>query len=247
MTTNTEDEALSVWEHLLELRNYLYYTLAALLVGGTVTHIYHEKILTMLFAPLKGQPLVFLSPLDPILFILKIDFYGALAIALPVIFFCFFRFIAPALGSRGSLFVSSFLLFSTLLIIAASIYTCLLLIPLSINFLLSVQVPGVENFFTADRYLSFIFMQLMLMIGIFQIPCVIALLTLTKLLNPRLLTKNRGIVYVVTTIALSILTPTTDIFSVCLFLIPTLVIFELSVLLAKAIYWIGTRSNSFHA
>lgn len=243
MTKNSE-EGLSVWEHLSELRTYFFFVLATLIVGGSITHIYHEKIITLLFAPLKGQPLIFLSPLDPILFILKIDFYGALGMALPVIFFCFFRFIAPALGSRGSIFVSTFLFFSTLLIIAASVYTCLLLIPLSIGFLLSIQVPGVENFFTADQYLSFVFMELALMVAIFQIPCVIALLTLTKLLNPILLSKNRGIVYVVTTVALSFLTPTTDLFSICLFLIPTLVIFELSVILGKTIYWVRNRPTA---
>ncbi|KND47181.1 MAG: sec-independent protein translocase protein TatC [Parcubacteria bacterium C7867-004] len=240
--TRRSDAELSVWEHLSELRTYFFIALAALIAGAIVTHVYNAQITALLFAPLHGESLVFLSPLDPLLFIFKIDLFGGLILALPIIFYCLFRFIAPALGNRGSVFIGSFLVVSLLLVLAASVYTYLLLLPISIGFLLSLNVAGVENFFTADRYIDFALMQLVLTVGIFQIPCIIVLLAFTKLLDPKKLAKNRGMAYIAAIVALSVLTPTTDLYSLALFLLPTLFIFEISILLGRAVYSLRNKS-----
>lgn len=246
MARRNSAEPITLLEHLIELRNYFYLILAALVVGAGVTHYYHQRIIAAVFAPLGNQHLIFLSPLDPLLFIFKVDFYGGVLLALPVFLFAIFRFVAPALGPRASRYVGLFCVFSTLLALTAAVYTYLLLIPITTKFLLSIQVPGVENFFTADKYLGFVFMQLALMVGIFQIPCVIILLAAAKILNPSILSKNRPLAYVVMIIALSILTPTTDLYSLSLFLIPTLFIYELSVVLGRTVYFMRTRTNKGH-
>ena len=237
----SRDEPRTLWEHLKELRNYFFLALAALIIGASVTQVYHDRIIRLIFAPLGSHTLVFLSPLDPLLFVFKVDFYGGLFLSLPVIMFCLFRFITPAVEQQTSRLLAWFCGLSILLVIAASAYTYLLLLPLSVHFLISIQVPGVENLFTADEYLGFAFMELALMAGIFQIPSVVLLLVFARILNPHVLSRNRGMVWVVTTVVLAIITPTTDLYSLSLFLIPTLAIFELSILLGKAIYSIRNR------
>lgn len=242
MPRRTSDEARSIWEHILELRNYSFIALGAFIVGSGVTHIFHTQLIALLFAPLHQQTLVFLSPLDPILFIFKVDFFGGVLLALPVILFCLFRFIAPAIGKRGTVFMAWFLLLSALLAVIAIVYTYLLLLPLSVDFLLSIHVSGVTDFFTAEQYINFVLMQLVLMALIFQIPCVVVILAFLRLLNPKVLAEKRAISYIVAIIALSILTPTTDLFSLSLFLVPTLVIFEISILLGRAVYSLGNKA-----
>jgi len=243
MAKGNSDEPATLLEHLLEIRNYVFLILGALIVGGGVTHYFHRQIIAAVFSPLGSQHLIFLSPLDPLLFIFKVDFYGGILLALPFFLFAVFRFVAPALGARASRYVAIFCLFSTLLALTAAVYTYVFLIPITTKFLLSIQVPGVSNFFTADKYLGFVFMQMALMIGIFQIPCVILLLSAARIFNPSILSKNRPIAYVVMIIGLSILTPTTDLYSLSLFLIPTLIIYELSVGLGKAVYYIRTKNK----
>jgi sec-independent protein translocase protein TatC len=241
---SSRDESQTLWEHLKELKNYVLFAVAALIVGASITQVYHVEIIKLIFAPLGTQMLVFLSPLDPLLFVFKVDFYGGLFLSLPVIMFCVFRFITPAIAKQTSTLLAWFCGLSILLVVAASAYTYLLLLPLSINFLLSIQVPGVQNLFTADQYLGFAFMELALMAGIFQIPSVVLLLVFARLLNPHILSKNRGVVWVTTTVVLAIITPTTDLYSLSLFLVPTLVIFELSILLGKAIYLLRNRKTA---
>ncbi len=243
MAKRNSNEAQTLLEHLLELRNYVFLIVGALIVGAGVTHYFHRQIIAAVFSPLGNQHLIFLSPLDPLLFIFKIDFYGGILLALPFFLFAIFRFVSPALGPRASRYVAIFCLFSTLLALTATIYTYLLLIPITTKFLLSIQVPGVQNFFTADKYLGFVFMEMALMVGIFQIPCVIILLAAAKILNPSILSKNRPLAYVIMIIVLSILTPTTDLYSLSLFLVPTLIIYELSVGLGKAVYYLRTKDK----
>ncbi|KND50491.1 MAG: sec-independent protein translocase protein TatC [Parcubacteria bacterium C7867-007] len=240
MEPRKSDEELSLWQHLAELRNYFFISLTALIIGAVVTHNFNKEIIELLFAPLGTQSLVFLSPLDPLLFIFKVDFFGGFLLSLPVIAFCAFRFIAPALGKRSNWHVIAFLMICTVLVLVASIYTYLLLLPLSIGFLLSIQVPGVENFFTADRYMDFALMQLTIMIGIFQIPCIIAALAYTRVLDPGVIARRRGLAYLVAIIALSILTPTSDLYTLGLFLVPTLLLFEISLIIGRAVYSIRT-------
>lgn len=236
------DDTRTIWEHLLELRTYFFIALGAFVIGAGVTHVFHVQAIELLFAPLGAQTLVFLSPLDPLLFIFKIDFFGGFLLTLPIILFCLFRFIAPAFGRRSVNFIAWFLLLSAMLAIAATIYTYLLLLPISVHFLLSIHVPGVTDFFTAEQYINFVLMELALMALIFQIPSIVVILAFARILDPRLLAKKRAISYITAIIVLSVLTPTTDLFSLSLFLVPTLVIFELSILLGRAVYCLGKKN-----
>ncbi|MDB5265540.1 MAG: Twin arginine targeting translocation protein TatC subunit [Parcubacteria group bacterium] len=235
------DDARSIWEHLLELRTYFFIALGAFIVGACATHFFHVQVIELLFAPLGTQTLVFLSPLDPLLFIFKIDFFGGFLLALPIILFCLFRFIAPAFGKRSTTFIAWFLVLSAVLAVAATVYTYLLLLPLSVHFLLSIHVPGVVNFFTAEQYINFVLMELVLMALIFQIPSVVVILAFARILDPKILAKKRAVSYITAIIVLSILTPTTDLFSLSLFLVPTLIIFEISILLGRVVYSLGNK------
>ena len=78
------DEELTVWEHVAELRRYVLLSVASVLVFGSLTHAYRNELVGLLLRPLgEGMTLQFLSPLDPLLFILTLDLMGGVLLSLP--------------------------------------------------------------------------------------------------------------------------------------------------------------------
>lgn len=236
-----ERSEYTFWEHFFILRRYVVISLLAVAGGASLVHYYHATIIEFLFRPLGGVQAVFLSPLDPFLFIFKIDLFGGLILALPVIILCGFLFLAPAMNLRSIAMFSVMFLLSLLSVAGAIAYTIFILVPLSLGFLLSIQIPGIENAFTAQNYLDFLLVQLYMSIGISFIPLVIIFATLMHMLNPYRIGGRRGILYIGITAVLAFLTPTTDLYTLLILLIPALAIFEISILAAKIIH--SLRAN----
>lgn len=224
------DQPKSVLEHIGELRRRLFVALLAFIVGAAVAHAYHDRIISYILKPVEGGKLVFLSPLEPLFFILKIDFIAGLVIAFPVIFWCIFSYVKPALPARGrmTLYIASFT--SLILLASGLLYAYFVTIPLSLRFLFSIIIPGVENIITMESYLGFFFAQGLIIMLVFQIPIIIMTGLSLGLFSVKWLSKKRRYVYLVGTIALAVLTPTTDVFSLGIVLVPTIVIFEFSLI-----------------
>lgn len=104
------------------------------------------------------------------------------------------------------------------------------MIPISLKFLVSIKIPGIENNFSAEKYIEFFITQLIIITSVFQIPVVITGGSYFGLLKTKIIRKKRRYVYMVILIALAIMTPTTDIFSLSIIFIPCLIIFEISLL-----------------
>lgn len=231
-----EESRGTVWKHVAELRRYLIISAVSIVVCSLAAHFFYQEIVRIIFAPLGGQKAIFLSPLDPITFILKIDLTVGFIVSLPIIAWCIARFTAPALSRkmRRTLLVTLFV--CSILSVIATIYMYYLIAPLMIRILTSINVPGTVYQITAQSYLSFILGQLLVSLLIFQTPLVIVLLTLTRLLNPHIITARRPLIYICTTVAMAILTPTSDLLSLSLVLIPTFVALEAGVLISRMIY-----------
>jgi sec-independent protein translocase protein TatC len=234
---NPKKSEQTLWDHIFILRRYVAISLLSIVFGAGATHYFHKDIIEMIFRPLGGVDAVFLSPLDPFIFIYKIDLFGGLILALPVIIICTFLFVAPAFNSKRIwVYFFAFFTLSLLLVAGAIAYTFLLLIPLSLGFLLSIQIPGIENSFTAQNYLNFVITQLAMSVSIAFIPLAILFATLIHVLNPYNIGGKRGIVYVGMTIILAFLSPTTDLYTLLILLVPAVGIFEVSIIIAKIIY-----------
>src|SRR5688572_25897669 len=83
-------------DHLVELRSKVFLSLAAVAVCSIIAHVWHDQIVRVLLRPLGGEMLFFLSPLDPLLFILKIDLLVGTLLAMPVINWALLSFLKPA-------------------------------------------------------------------------------------------------------------------------------------------------------
>ena len=223
-------EAKSVIEHISELRSKLIISLVAMILGATMAHFFHEQIIGFLLAPATGQQLIFLSPLEPLFFIFKIDLMAGLIFALPVIVWSILSYIAPALPTKIYKLLFFLYLTSLILTIAGLLYAFLVTIPISLKFLFSITIPGISNQISAQNYIDFFIAQTLIITGVFQIPILIIGGIYINAFKTKTLSNKRRYIYLASVIALAIITPTTDIFSLMIVFIPCLIIFEASLI-----------------
>ena len=230
------EEELTVWEHVAELRRYVLLSVASVLVFGSLTHAYRNELMAVLLRPLsKDATLQFLSPLDPLLFILTLDLLGGVLLSLPVILWGLYRFISPALPRVSAWHVFLVLLGCVALGAAALAYGYLIAVPVTLAVLTGLTLPGTEAAFTAKGYLSFLGTVLFMLVLVFELPLVMVALARLGLLEPRLLARKRGYVYLGLLVGVAVVTPTTDLVSLALLLLPTYGVFELGLVSARLV------------
>jgi sec-independent protein translocase protein TatC len=235
MFQKNQNSDLSILDHIIELRGKLFISIIAIIIGSSIAHYFHEQIIGFILKPIGEQKLVFLSPLDPLFFILKIDLVVGILIALPVIVWSIFSYIRPVITKKINYIIYTVYISSTLLVLTALSYTYFIIVPLILKFLSSITIPGIESTITAQNYLSFFITQILIITAVFQIPLFIIFGIYIGIFSTKLLRSKRGYIYVGITIGLSILTPTPDVFSLGIILIPTLFIFEVSLIVGRAL------------
>lgn len=231
----TNIEAKSISEHVDELRKKAMIALAVFFTGTIISHFFNSEIIAFLLKTANNQNLIFLSPLDPLFFILQIDFIGGVIFSFPVIIWLLFSYISPALSDRIKQRVVLFYISSTLLLILGLAYSVLVVAPISLKFLLSITIPGIENSFSVQKYISFLITQAIIVIIVFQIPIVIIGGISLGILKTKLLALKRKYIYVGLMIALAVITPTTDLFSLAILFVPCVIIFEISLIVGKVV------------
>ncbi|MBX3452683.1 MAG: twin-arginine translocase subunit TatC [Planctomycetaceae bacterium] len=221
------------WDHLAELRTLLLRCVFAVVIGALVAHIYHETLIALLLQPVRGTELIFLSPLDPLLFILKVDLAAGGILALPVISWIVFSFLKPAVERRHWLRFGLLFSLAGVLLLVGLIYAYLITVPLSLAFLTSISIAGIGNMITANSYLSFLLLQLLLMAVVFQTPLLVLSGIAIGAFDVGTLASKRRLIYLTGLIVLAVLTPTTDLFSLGIVALPALAMFEGSLLVGQ--------------
>jgi sec-independent protein translocase protein TatC len=222
------------FEHVTVLRKTLLAAVGLVIAASATVHFFREPIIGFLLAPLGSEPapLQFLSPLDPLFFILKIDFTLGLLISLPILFYLGWRFIAPA--SRAPTWAALIIIgITSIMGLGGAAYAYHVVIPIVLEFMNTLIIAGTTPAYTATGYLSFLLSVTTLLVLVFQIPLVIVLTTMLGLLNPNHITERRAYVYTGTVVAAAIITPTTDVITLTLVSLPAIVVTEVGVFVAR--------------
>lgn len=233
-----QNSEMTLWEHLLELKRVVIVAIATLLLAASLVHWQREIVIGFLLGPLgeNSQPLQFLSPLDPLYFILKIDFTLGFIISLPIILTLIWRYIAPALNVRWWVPMLIIISASSLSVLAA-LYAYYFVAPVVLAFMSSIIIPGTTAAFTAAGYLDFLLTITLILVVVFQLPLIVVGGIVSKLLAPETITNNRPYVYVGAVTISAIITPTTDILTLGLVAAPAILAVELGLGIARVVLW----------
>ncbi|OQX51088.1 MAG: twin arginine-targeting protein translocase TatC [Candidatus Cloacimonas sp. 4484_209] len=149
-------------------------------------------------------------------------------IALPLIFYHFWRFVKPALYPHERKYFISAVFFSTFFFLLGAFFAYAVVLPVALRFLLSFQSEKLHATLSIANYIFFI-SKLLLAFGIiFQLPIISFFLTKMKIMKPQFLRKSRRIAIVLIFIVAALLTPP-DVFTQLLMAGPLILLFEISV------------------
>lgn len=168
---------------------------------------------------------------------IKIAFVSALILAFPLLLFHIWQFIKPALYSNEKKKFKSFVFWGSLLFFIGIFFAYFVILPFAVMFLGNYKISyEIANQINMKSYIS-LFSSTVLLTGIlFQLPLVIVIFTKIGILNPKILKKYRRHGILASFILAAIITPTTDIFTLCLVAFPLLILYEAGIFLSSRIY-----------
>jgi sec-independent protein translocase protein TatC len=176
---------------------------------------------------------------SPLLAPFKLTFYIALFIAMPVVLYQTWAFVAPGLYKKEKRFALPLLASSVLLFYAGIAFAYYVVFPLIFGFMTAIAPDGVEVMTDVTAYLDFI-MMLVLAFGLaFEVPIAAVLIVWTGLTTVEKLAKARPYVFLGAFVVGMFLTPP-DVISQTLLAVPVYLLFELGIIMAR----LFTRSAS---
>lgn len=237
MEIRHKEKVDTFWGHLASMRSHMLWAVLFFIICSFLLFVYGtDYIISYLFKPLKGTPIVFLSPLGPLLFKMQVSLYGGLALSAPIWLALLIHFIFPVIPSRQKWGLILFILSSLLLAILSIAVTYFYFVPITLNFLLTLVVPGTAFLLTANNYLDFLFLQTLVVFIILESPLIIVMFTYIGLVNPHTLAQKRQFLYMTLIIFLAIITPTTDAITLAVVFVPTILLVEVGLLMAKVLH-----------
>jgi sec-independent protein translocase protein TatC len=236
------DEHLTLVEHLDELRMRIIISLAAFAVAFGLCFWQNHRILDLLDEPLPGdQHPITLGVTEPFMTTLTVTAYAALLVALPIVLYQLYAFVLPAFSPSERRVAFPLLMMIPVLFIAGVAFGYFLVLDPAVHFLLNFNDNQFNIQVRARDYYSFVTMTLLAMGIIFQIPMGILAVTRLGITTPRQLRQRRRYAYLAITV-LAALLPSVDPISMLIEMVPLIVLFELSIVLASLFGQPGDRT-----
>ena len=222
--------------HLIELRGRLLKVAAAVVVVFIALLPFARRIFSLVSEPLRellpGQQMIATEVASPLLTPFKLTFFVALFIAMPVVLYQVWAFIAPGLYRKEKRFAFPLLATSILLFYLGIAFAYYVVFPLMFSFFTAVAPEGVEVMTDISHFLSFITM-IVLAFGIaFEVPVATVLLVWTGLTSIDKLSKARPYVFLGAFVVGMFLTPP-DIISQTLLAVPVYLLYECGIIMSR--------------
>jgi sec-independent protein translocase protein TatC len=225
--------AMTLAQHLAELRRRLIVSVIAFLVGSAVAAAFYQGMLDVLQHPYcRAAPhhcaFYVTGPLDPLTLRIQMAAFGGLVLASPVILFQLWRFITPGLYPHEKRYVIPFVSASIALFVAgcALAYS---VFPHALAFLRAVGGPSLHQILSPTQYLSLILLMMFLFGVTFEFPVLLVGLQLANVVRPvQLLRAWRWAVIGLTLVA-AVFTPSADPLSMLVLAVPLIAFYFLSI------------------
>lgn len=221
---DNNDEAMTLTEHLGELRRRILHSLAALAAGTLVSSFYIDEIVAVLTAPATN--LYYMRPAEAFFIYIKIALACGVLLAAPVLFYELWAFLVPALTGRERSALMLFVPSSVLLFWAGIAFAYFFVFPQGLHFFTTFTGGNIAPMLSIESYLDF-FLMLVVPFGfIFNLPMVLIVLAQMGVVTSALLKRGRRYMVVASFILAAIITPTPDVVTQTLLAVPMILLYE---------------------
>jgi sec-independent protein translocase protein TatC len=226
-------EEATLIEHLDELRSRLIVSLLALAVGFGVAYGFHGRLVRALehALPADRRRLVTFGVAEPFLTSMWVSLWAGLALALPIVLWQLWSFLAPAVEEHSQRLVATFVGFASALALAGIAFGYYLALPAAVHFLTHYDDKLYDIQIRARDYISFSMLVLVACAVVFELPIFVLTLVRLGVLTTAKLRRNRRLGYVIVA-AVAVALPGVDPVTTTLEAIPLMVLYELTIWLS---------------
>ncbi len=225
--------------HLIELRDRLIRALVAIGIAFGALALYPGPagLYDLLAAPLvahlpQGATLIATNVISPILVPLKITLMAAFMLALPLVLYQIWAFVAPGLYSHEKRMVLPLVVSSTILFVAGVAFCYFAVIPGMAKFIQAFAPGSITAAPDIEQYFGFV-LTLFFVFGIaFEVPIAVIVLARIGVVTIEQLQKARGYFIVGAFIVAAVVTPP-DVISQLALAIPMCILYEIGILAAR--------------
>lgn len=231
-----DDAGMTLVEHLTELRTRIVKSVIALAIGGVIGFMLYEPVLRILQEPYCSISaecdFIVTDPLESFSIRLKVSAYVGLLLALPVVLWQLWRFITPGLYPNEKRYAVPFVASSVVLFFLGS-GLALWTFPNALEFLVNVGGDSLQPMYTPGKYLSLVtFMMMAFGVG-FEFPIVLVFLQMAGVLSWQKLASWRRWAVVGIFVAVSVITPSGDPFTLFALATPMYLFYEAAILVGR--------------
>lgn len=232
-----EDREQSFLSHLVELRARLLRAVLAILAVFVCLVPFANRIYALLAAPLlaklpAGGQMVAIDVASPFFAPIKLAFFTALMVAMPVVLYQLWAFVAPGLYRNEQKLARPLLVSATLLFYAGCAFAYFLVLPVVFGFLTGYAPAGVAVMTDISRYLDFVLVLFLAFGFSFEVPVAVVILVALGWVSVEQLKAARSYVIVAAFIVAAVITPP-DVVSQLMLAIPMCLLYEVGLVAAR--------------
>ncbi len=228
----------TLMSHLIELRNRLLKMLLAVIIVFLALFPFAHDIYSLIAAPLNAalaedETMITTNLIAIVLTPYKLTFFVALALAMPVVLYQLWAFVAPGLYKKEKRFAFPLLFSSIVLFYAGVAFAYFVLFPLAFNFLVAFAPDDVAVMPDMTVFASFVVMVSFVFGLAFEVPVATVLVVWAGLTTPEKLAKARPYVFLMAFVVGMFLTPP-DVISQTLLAVPVYLLYEIGLYMSRA-------------
>jgi len=229
----TTEKKLTLLGHILEIRSRLLKSVIAVLITTIVAFIFAKQIFEVLIWPTGGIHLIFIEMTEMIGTYMRVSLAAGITLAMPYLTYHIIMFVSPALTKREKKYVYLIIPWVALMFLSGVIFGYFVLLPPAMKFLITFGSDIATPQIKIGNYISLV-TRLLLAIGlVFEMPVVTTFLARIGVISSQWLARKRKIAILIAFILGAIITPTFDPINQTLVAIPLIVLYEISIWLAK--------------
>jgi sec-independent protein translocase protein TatC len=233
-----EASAMSLIDHLEELRWRIFKSLIAIVVGGIVAFIFRDQIIQFLVLPLPDQASVVIGHTGHKLFAfglaegftvyLKLSLAVGILFALPVLLYQTWAFVSPGLYAREKKYAVPFI-FVGIVLFLAGVTLGYIVLRFPVQWLINIASDNFIELISADSYFTFVAFFMLAFGIVFEVPLVLTFLAQVGVITSNTLKRRRAASHVGMWIAATFLTPGADIYSPIILGVAMSFLYELTI------------------